>query len=128
MLLQWWSTCVFISAKLYHFTFWGTSCLRAFQEGDINEFNLNLKESKQVWVLIVAYWIKVFWSLFYNLIFCSSQELLFSIYHSSEESTEFIHSTIVKLQVCDFQWFAVYLHFDKAFWHLCLSGAVIVIM
>ncbi|KAK1427643.1 hypothetical protein QVD17_16334 [Tagetes erecta] len=48
-------------------------CLKAFQEGDINEFNLNLKESKQ--------------------------ELLFSIYHSSEESTEFIYSTIVKLQI-----------------------------
>ncbi|KAI3684521.1 hypothetical protein L6452_33745 [Arctium lappa] len=49
------------------------SCLRAFQEGDINEFNLNLKESKQ--------------------------ELLFSIYHASEESTEYIYSTIVKLQI-----------------------------
>ncbi|KAJ0603861.1 putative non-specific serine/threonine protein kinase [Helianthus annuus] len=48
------------------------SCLRAFQEGDINEFNLNLKESKQ---------------------------LLFSIYHASEESTEYIYSTIVKLQI-----------------------------
>ncbi|KVH98208.1 Armadillo-type fold [Cynara cardunculus var. scolymus] len=48
-------------------------CLRAFQEGDINEFNLNLKESKQ--------------------------ELLFSIYHASEESTEYIYSTIVKLQI-----------------------------
>ncbi|KAL8261037.1 hypothetical protein R6Q59_025086 [Mikania micrantha] len=49
------------------------SCLRAFQEGDINEFHLNLKESKQ--------------------------ELLFSIYHASEESTEYIYSTIVKLQI-----------------------------
>ncbi|XP_076932541.1 serine/threonine-protein kinase ATM-like isoform X2 [Bidens hawaiensis] len=49
------------------------SCLRAFKEGDINEFNLNLKESKQ--------------------------ELLFSIYHASEESTEYIYSTIVKLQI-----------------------------
>ncbi|KAI3807033.1 hypothetical protein L1987_22953 [Smallanthus sonchifolius] len=49
------------------------SCLRAFQEGDINEFNLHLKESKQ--------------------------ELLFSIYHASEESTEYIYSTIVKLQI-----------------------------
>ncbi|XP_071734165.1 serine/threonine-protein kinase ATM [Rutidosis leptorrhynchoides] len=49
------------------------SCLRAFQEGDINDFNLNLKESKQ--------------------------ELLSSIYHASEESTEYIYSTIVKLQI-----------------------------
>lgn len=49
------------------------SCLRAFQEGDINEFNLNQKESKQ--------------------------ELLFSIYHASEGSTEYIYSTIVKLQI-----------------------------
>ncbi|GJU96059.1 serine/threonine-protein kinase ATM isoform X1 [Tanacetum coccineum] len=46
---------------------------RAFQEGDINDFNLNLKESKQ--------------------------DLLFSIYHASEESTEYIYSTIVKLQI-----------------------------
>ncbi|XP_023765032.1 serine/threonine-protein kinase ATM isoform X1 [Lactuca sativa] len=49
------------------------SCLRGFHEGDVGEFNLNLKESKQ--------------------------ELLFSIYHASEESTEYIYSTIVKLQI-----------------------------
>ncbi|KAI3512910.1 hypothetical protein L1887_20232 [Cichorium endivia] len=56
-----------------HFNQMLHSCLRAFQEGDVNEFNLNLKESKQ--------------------------ELLFSIYHASEESTEYIYSTIVKLQI-----------------------------
>ncbi|KAK9073522.1 hypothetical protein SSX86_007846 [Deinandra increscens subsp. villosa] len=49
------------------------SCLRSFQEGDISEFKFSLKESKQ--------------------------ELLFSIYHASEESTEYIYSTIVKLQI-----------------------------
>ncbi|KAK1369720.1 hypothetical protein POM88_035812 [Heracleum sosnowskyi] len=46
-----------------------TSCLRAVQEGDAKDFNLKLKASKQ--------------------------ELLFS----SEESTEYIYTAVVKLQI-----------------------------
>lgn len=49
------------------------SCLRALQEGDLKDFHLKLKDSKQ--------------------------ELLFSIYHASKESTEYIYSTVVKLQI-----------------------------
>ncbi|XP_059644264.1 serine/threonine-protein kinase ATM [Cornus florida] len=49
------------------------SCLRALQEGDFNEFHTKLRDSKQ--------------------------ELVLSIYHASKESTEYIYSTIVKLQV-----------------------------
>ncbi|KAK3004627.1 hypothetical protein RJ639_019504 [Escallonia herrerae] len=49
------------------------SCLRALQEGDFNEFHMKLKNSKQ--------------------------ELLLSICHASEESTEYLYSTVVKLQI-----------------------------
>ncbi|KAK1363096.1 serine/threonine-protein kinase ATM, partial [Heracleum sosnowskyi] len=49
------------------------SCLRALQEGDVKDFHLKLKDSKQ--------------------------ELLFSIYHASEESTEYIYTAVVKLQI-----------------------------
>ncbi|KAK1369708.1 hypothetical protein POM88_035800 [Heracleum sosnowskyi] len=43
------------------------------QEGDAKDFNLKLKASKQ--------------------------ELLFSMYHASEESTEYIYTAVVKLQI-----------------------------
>ncbi|XP_021718930.1 serine/threonine-protein kinase ATM-like isoform X2 [Chenopodium quinoa] len=51
------------------------SCLRALQEGDSREYYKELKDSKQ--------------------------ELALSLYHASEESTEYIYSTIVKLQILD---------------------------
>ncbi|GMH31457.1 hypothetical protein Nepgr_033300 [Nepenthes gracilis] len=51
------------------------NCLRALQEGDSTEFHTQLNDSKQGLVL--------------------------SIYHASEESTEHIYSTIVKLQILD---------------------------
>ncbi|XP_048500072.1 serine/threonine-protein kinase ATM isoform X3 [Beta vulgaris subsp. vulgaris] len=51
------------------------SCLRALQEGDSSEYYKELKDSKQ--------------------------ELVLSLYHTSEESTEYIYSTIVKLQTLD---------------------------
>ncbi|KAI3454494.1 hypothetical protein Pfo_011157 [Paulownia fortunei] len=49
------------------------SCLRALQEGEFDEFHTTLKDSKQA--------------------------LLMSICHASKESTEYIYSTIVKLQI-----------------------------
>ncbi|PIN15510.1 Non-specific serine/threonine protein kinase [Handroanthus impetiginosus] len=49
------------------------SCLRALQEGEFDEFHTTLKDSKQA--------------------------LLVSICHASKESTEYIYSTIVKLQI-----------------------------
>ncbi|XP_022135092.1 serine/threonine-protein kinase ATM isoform X3 [Momordica charantia] len=49
------------------------SCLRALQEGDFDEFYRRFKDSKQ--------------------------ELVWSITHASEESTEYIYSTIIKLQI-----------------------------
>ncbi|KAL3824832.1 hypothetical protein ACJIZ3_020861 [Penstemon smallii] len=49
------------------------SCLRALQEGEFDEFHKTLQNSKQA--------------------------LLLSICHASKESTEFIYSTIVKLQI-----------------------------
>lgn len=48
-------------------------CLRALQEGDLEEFHGKLKDSKQ--------------------------ELLWSVSHASEESTEHLYSTIIKLQI-----------------------------
>ncbi|XP_056686258.1 serine/threonine-protein kinase ATM isoform X2 [Spinacia oleracea] len=51
------------------------SCLRALQEGDSREYYKELKDSKQ--------------------------DLALSLYHASEESTECIYSTIVKLQILD---------------------------
>ncbi|KAL6493547.1 hypothetical protein OROGR_032326 [Orobanche gracilis] len=49
------------------------SCLRALQEGEFDEFHTTLKDSKQA--------------------------LLMSICHASKESTEYIYSSIVKLQI-----------------------------
>ncbi|KAK1564596.1 hypothetical protein Q3G72_006661 [Acer saccharum] len=49
------------------------SCLRALQEGDPDEFLGKLKDSKK--------------------------ELVLSVSHASEESTEYIYSTIIKLQI-----------------------------
>ncbi|XP_027337565.1 serine/threonine-protein kinase ATM [Abrus precatorius] len=49
------------------------SCLRALQEGDMGDFQKKLRDSKQ--------------------------ELVWSVSHASEESTEFIYLTIVKLQM-----------------------------
>ncbi|KAH1111940.1 hypothetical protein GYH30_010343 [Glycine max] len=49
------------------------SCLRALQEGDLNDFQKKLKDSKQ--------------------------ELVWSVSHASEESTEYIYLTIIKLQM-----------------------------
>lgn len=51
------------------------SCLRALQEGNANEFHMKLTDSKK--------------------------ELVLSISNASKESTEYIHSTIVKLQILD---------------------------
>uniref|UniRef100_A0A6N2KMJ5 PIK-related kinase FAT domain-containing protein n=1 Tax=Salix viminalis TaxID=40686 RepID=A0A6N2KMJ5_SALVM len=48
-------------------------CLRAFQEGDFNEFHSKLRGSKQ--------------------------ELVHSVSCASEESTEYIYSTVIKLQI-----------------------------
>ncbi|XP_031372225.1 serine/threonine-protein kinase ATM isoform X2 [Punica granatum] len=48
-------------------------CLRALREGDLDEFLGKLKRSKQ--------------------------ELVLSVSHASEESTEYIYSTIIKLQI-----------------------------
>ncbi|KAK9117160.1 hypothetical protein Sjap_016107 [Stephania japonica] len=53
----------------------GMDCLRALQEGDSSEFHTRLKNSKE--------------------------ELLLSIYHASKESTEYIYSSIIKLQILD---------------------------
>ncbi|KAL5191985.1 Serine/threonine-protein kinase ATM [Glycine soja] len=49
------------------------NCLRALQEGDLNDFQKKLKDSKQ--------------------------ELVWSVSHASEESTEYIYLTIIKLQM-----------------------------
>ncbi|XP_043704321.1 serine/threonine-protein kinase ATM isoform X2 [Telopea speciosissima] len=51
------------------------SCLRSLQEGDFNEFHTRLRDSKQ--------------------------ELVLSIYHASKESTQYLYSSIVKLQILD---------------------------
>ncbi|PIA61953.1 hypothetical protein AQUCO_00200149v1 [Aquilegia coerulea] len=51
------------------------SCLRALHEGDSDDFHMKLIDSKQ--------------------------ELVFSIYHASNESTEYIYSSIIKLQILD---------------------------
>ncbi|XP_073048617.1 serine/threonine-protein kinase ATM isoform X37 [Primulina eburnea] len=48
-------------------------CLRALQEGDYDEFYTTLRNTKQ--------------------------DLLMSIFHASKESTEYIYSTLVKLQI-----------------------------
>ncbi|KAK7350621.1 hypothetical protein VNO77_09440 [Canavalia gladiata] len=49
------------------------SCLRALQEGDLSDFRKKLRDSKQ--------------------------ELVSSVSHASEESTEYIYLTIIKLQM-----------------------------
>nr|KYP35766.1 Serine/threonine-protein kinase ATM [Cajanus cajan] len=49
------------------------SCLRALQEGDLSDFQRKLRDSKQ--------------------------ELVWSVSHASEESTEYIYLTIIKLQM-----------------------------
>ncbi|KAJ0106492.1 hypothetical protein Patl1_18037 [Pistacia atlantica] len=59
--------------KINHFNENLHSCLRAFQEGDSADFFGKLRDSKQ--------------------------ELVLSVSHASEESTEYIYSTIIKLQI-----------------------------
>ncbi|XP_017973415.1 PREDICTED: serine/threonine-protein kinase ATM isoform X2 [Theobroma cacao] len=59
--------------KTHHFNENLHSCLRALQEGDSDEFHRKLKDSKE--------------------------ELVWSVSHASEESTEFIYSTIIKFQI-----------------------------
>ncbi|XP_045816356.1 serine/threonine-protein kinase ATM isoform X4 [Trifolium pratense] len=49
------------------------SCLRALQEGDVSDFQRKLRDSKQ--------------------------ELVWTVSHASEESTEFIYLTIIRLQM-----------------------------
>ncbi|QHO17058.1 hypothetical protein HN873_033624 [Arachis hypogaea] len=49
------------------------SCLRALQEGDLSDFQKRLRDSKQA--------------------------LVWNISHASEESTEYVHLTIIKLQM-----------------------------
>ncbi|GFP92353.1 serine/threonine-protein kinase atm [Phtheirospermum japonicum] len=71
------------------------SCLRALQEGEFDEFHTTLKDSKQA--------------------------LLMSICHASKESTEYIYSSIVKLQIFyhlgmawDFRWCSSSENFDSS--------------
>ncbi|XP_022845090.1 serine/threonine-protein kinase ATM isoform X2 [Olea europaea var. sylvestris] len=64
------------------------SCLRALQEGEFDEFHKELKDSKQ--------------------------DLLLSLCHASKESTEYIYSTVVKLQI--------FYHLGKA-WDLRWSSS-----
>ncbi|OMO81453.1 hypothetical protein CCACVL1_12414, partial [Corchorus capsularis] len=59
--------------KTHHFNENLHSSLRALQEGDFDEFQRKLKDSKE--------------------------ELVWSVSHASEESTEFIYSTIIKFQI-----------------------------
>ncbi|OWM90493.1 hypothetical protein CDL15_Pgr014796 [Punica granatum] len=59
-------------------------CLRALREGDLDEFLGKLKRSKQ--------------------------ELVLSVSHASEESTEYIYSTIIKLQGARFSLATAALH------------------
>ncbi|XVF09293.1 hypothetical protein REPUB_Repub07fG0080200 [Reevesia pubescens] len=60
-------------AKTHHFNENLHSCLRALQEGDSDDFQRKLKDSKE--------------------------ELVWSVSYASEESTEFIYSTIIKFQI-----------------------------
>ncbi|KAK8518220.1 hypothetical protein V6N13_027695 [Hibiscus sabdariffa] len=60
-------------AKTHHFNENLHCCLRALQEGDSDEFERKLKLSKE--------------------------ELVWSVSRASEESTEFIYSTIIKFQI-----------------------------
>ncbi|PON35174.1 Phosphatidylinositol 3-kinase, Vps34 type, partial [Parasponia andersonii] len=62
-----------LQAKSGHFNENLHSCLAALQEGDFHEFHRKLKESKQ--------------------------ELVWSVSHASEESTEHIYSSVMKLQI-----------------------------
>ncbi|KAL3628823.1 hypothetical protein CASFOL_027869 [Castilleja foliolosa] len=71
------------------------SCLRALQEGEFDEFHTTLKDSKQA--------------------------ILMSICHASKESTEYIYSSIVKLQIFyhlgmawDFRWCSSSESFDSS--------------
>ncbi|KAJ4974544.1 hypothetical protein NE237_007718 [Protea cynaroides] len=64
------------------------SCLRALHEGDSNEFHMKLRDSKQ--------------------------ELVLSIHHASKESTQYIHSSIVKLQILDHLGMAWNLHWKSS--------------
>ncbi|CAL5362027.1 unnamed protein product [Camellia sinensis] len=66
------SSCLSQDMRSDHFHEHLYSCLRALQEGDFVEFHSRLRDSKQ--------------------------ELVLSIYHASKESTEYIYSTIIKLQ------------------------------
>ncbi|KAI9087642.1 hypothetical protein K1719_030512 [Acacia pycnantha] len=59
--------------KCDHFNHNLHSCLRALQEGDLNDFSRKLKDSKQ--------------------------ELLWSVSQTSEENTQYIYSKIMKLQM-----------------------------
>lgn len=67
------SSCLSQDTRIDHFHEHLYSCLRALQEGDFVEFHSRLRDSKQ--------------------------ELVLSIYHASKESTEYIYSTIIKLQI-----------------------------
>ncbi|KAF5933201.1 hypothetical protein HYC85_029372 [Camellia sinensis] len=67
------SSCLSQDMRSDHFHEHLYSCLRALQEGDFVEFHSRLRDSKQ--------------------------ELVLSIYHASKESTEYIYSTIIKLQI-----------------------------
>ncbi|EPS70319.1 hypothetical protein M569_04441, partial [Genlisea aurea] len=58
---------------VHHFNGNLHSCLRSLQEGEYDEFHRTVKNSKQA--------------------------LLMSIFHASSESTEFIYSTILRLQI-----------------------------
>ncbi|XVE54961.1 hypothetical protein DITRI_Ditri03aG0123000 [Diplodiscus trichospermus] len=60
-------------AKTHNFNENLHGCLRALQEGDSDEFHRKLKHSKE--------------------------ELVWTVSHASEESTEFIYSTIIKFQI-----------------------------
>ncbi|XP_051142572.1 serine/threonine-protein kinase ATM isoform X2 [Andrographis paniculata] len=82
------------------------SCLRALQEGDLYEFHTALNDSKQA--------------------------LLTSICHASKESTEYIYSTVVKLQIFyhlgmawDLRWSTSCDNFDSSCRHDLLAEPVV---
>ncbi|XP_052181201.1 serine/threonine-protein kinase ATM isoform X3 [Diospyros lotus] len=67
------SPCLTQDARSDHFNEHLYSCLKALQEGDLIEFYSRLRDSKQ--------------------------ELVLSIHYASKESTEYIYSAIIKLQI-----------------------------
>lgn len=85
-------------------TWWNVSCLRALQEGDSDEFLRKLKHSKEVRLVSqfvsICIVLDIIWPIdTHFFIFFQFKELVWSVSLASEESTEFIYSTIIKFQV-----------------------------